>query len=227
MTKKAERKELIAQVHREAIISAAQTLFFAKGFAHTTIDDIAEQAQYSKRTLYKYMVSKEAIYDEIALRAFQRFYESLALASKLHPSNAALSLWAVAEQALRFAHEHPDYTNVILNIHVRSPDFDLNNPQHYQIGQYDQQITAIFESIIAQGIEQKIFRANINPKFMAVHLITIYIGAATTLIQKKHHLENSLKLSPNDFIQQTMENITYTLMLSPEDFLKQAPPINF
>lgn len=226
MLNKKERREQIAQVHREAIIDAAQTLFFTHGFEQTTIDDIAVKAQYSKRTLYKYIASKEVIYDEVAVRGYRELYQVIMSAREQYPDDSVLSLRAVLEQALKFAYEQPGYFNVILNYHMRAADFDLGNPQHELIDQYDRQIQDILQTIVAQGIEQKVFRQNINPSFMAAHLLTIHIGMVTMLFQKSYYLKNGLGLSATDFIQQTMESVLYALMASPGQVPEMIEPIS-
>jgi TetR/AcrR family transcriptional repressor of mexJK operon len=50
---------------RAAIHEAARTLFLAKGYAGTTMDDIAERAGLSKRTLYNNYADKSALFTEI------------------------------------------------------------------------------------------------------------------------------------------------------------------
>ena len=47
--------------HREAILDAATPLFYDQGFSRTTTDEIAAGAHITKRTLYRYFSSKEAI----------------------------------------------------------------------------------------------------------------------------------------------------------------------
>jgi AcrR family transcriptional regulator len=63
MTSQAERR----QATRDAIVVAATTLFGAKGFASTTIDDIAAAAGVAKGAVYHHFASKEAIF-EVVLR---------------------------------------------------------------------------------------------------------------------------------------------------------------
>ena len=53
------RKKEPKSVHRAAISSAAATLFSEKGVEHTSMDEIAKQAGYSKATLYVYFKNKE------------------------------------------------------------------------------------------------------------------------------------------------------------------------
>ena len=47
------------------IVAAATTLFIAHGFTGTSVDQIAENANVSKRTLYKHFPNKEALFKHI------------------------------------------------------------------------------------------------------------------------------------------------------------------
>ncbi|MFH1312647.1 MAG: TetR/AcrR family transcriptional regulator [Candidatus Eisenbacteria bacterium] len=55
------RRELEREARRQAIIDAARRLFFDKGFEETTMEDIAGEADYTRRTLYEYFRSREEI----------------------------------------------------------------------------------------------------------------------------------------------------------------------
>lgn len=56
-----EKREKISQERRHAILNAALSLFDDKGYANTTISDIARQADMSNGLIYHYFSSKEAI----------------------------------------------------------------------------------------------------------------------------------------------------------------------
>ena len=57
-----KRKEREYLTHREEILQAAEKLFATKGFFHTTMNEIAEAAEFGTGTLYKYFKSKEDLY---------------------------------------------------------------------------------------------------------------------------------------------------------------------
>jgi len=59
--------------HREAIIESATALFHKVGFTRATTDEIAAGAGITKRTLYRYMRSKE----EILLAIHEQFLQTL------------------------------------------------------------------------------------------------------------------------------------------------------
>ena len=49
-----DRKTAVETLHRERIMDASERLFLEKGFQGTTIADISEAADYSRRTIYAY-----------------------------------------------------------------------------------------------------------------------------------------------------------------------------
>lgn len=56
------RKEREHLTHRQEILQAAERLFAAKGFYHTTMSEIAQAAEFGTGTLYNYFKSKEDLY---------------------------------------------------------------------------------------------------------------------------------------------------------------------
>ena len=66
-----ERKEKERRIRKDDIVDAAERVFFAKGFERATMDDVAAEAEFSKRTLYTYFPGKEQLYMAFMLRAFQ------------------------------------------------------------------------------------------------------------------------------------------------------------
>lgn len=59
--KKLSRREMELNIREGYIINAAKELFLAKGIRNTTMDNIAEEAQISKTTLYKQFKSKDEL----------------------------------------------------------------------------------------------------------------------------------------------------------------------
>lgn len=69
------RKEREREFRRQEILTAAVELFAEKGFQHTTLDDIAEAAEFGKGTIYNYFQNKEDIYLAILESIFTGFHE--------------------------------------------------------------------------------------------------------------------------------------------------------
>ncbi len=71
------RKERERIYKRADILNASVYLFAENGFENTTIDDIAEKAEYGKGTIYNYFNSKEEIYSAILKSIFDSYLISL------------------------------------------------------------------------------------------------------------------------------------------------------
>jgi len=65
---KTERKALAKNQRREAILDKIQPLVFERGFDSLTIDDFAEAAQYTKRSLYHYFPDRDHIFFALVAR---------------------------------------------------------------------------------------------------------------------------------------------------------------
>ncbi|CUU10383.1 transcriptional regulator, TetR family, partial [Candidatus Kryptobacter tengchongensis] len=69
---KSRRREIIKERHKQEIIESALYLFGKKGYKDTTIEEIAEYAQFSKGSIYSYFSSKKQLFDEILKALFDK-----------------------------------------------------------------------------------------------------------------------------------------------------------
>ena len=80
MSKKNLRKErelLRQEENKRFILQAAEKVFVQKGYRLATVDDIAEEAQFSKATLYRYFESKNDIFFEVIHNTFTGSYTGI------------------------------------------------------------------------------------------------------------------------------------------------------
>ena len=105
-----ERKEREKQQRRNDIIDTAEKLFFSNGFENTTMDQVAEDAELSKGTLYLYFKNKDDIFEAISARGANlladMFFEAL------KKGNTGLEKTRAIGEAYRtFFQKHHDYYN--------------------------------------------------------------------------------------------------------------------
>ncbi|MER6273583.1 TetR/AcrR family transcriptional regulator [Streptomyces sp. 900105755] len=84
----------------QAIMEAATAVFMAKGYAGTSMDDIARLAAVSKQTVYKHFADKEKLFAEIVLATTDRIEAMIDLVSGI-PADADL----LEENLLRLARQ--------------------------------------------------------------------------------------------------------------------------
>jgi AcrR family transcriptional regulator len=70
-------KRLPADVRRQQLLEVALRLFAARGFAATTMDEIAEAAGVTKPLLYQHFASKRALYLELCDGVAQSLLEAI------------------------------------------------------------------------------------------------------------------------------------------------------
>ena len=70
------RKRLPEEDRRRLVLTAAQDVFCSKGFAATTMDDVAQAAGMSKKTLYTLFDSKMSLFREL-MQVYRQRQEAL------------------------------------------------------------------------------------------------------------------------------------------------------
>ena len=72
---KSARKEAINDMKREHIMNAALKVIARDGYANSRLEDIAEEAGFSKASIYHYFPDKEALFIHIIIREQKATYE--------------------------------------------------------------------------------------------------------------------------------------------------------
>ncbi|MFJ6821162.1 TetR/AcrR family transcriptional regulator [Streptomyces niveus] len=86
----------------QAIMEAATAAFMAKGYAGTSMDDIAKLAAVSKQTVYKHFADKEKLFAEIVLATTDRVDAMIDLVAGI-PTDADAD--ALEEHLLRLSRQ--------------------------------------------------------------------------------------------------------------------------
>lgn len=92
-----ERKRQEREARRHRIQDAARPVFFERGFARTSIEDIAKQAQLSVGAIYLYFKSKEDLYLSILERSLAGLGDAIGAAHDPREAWACLEAWRQAE----------------------------------------------------------------------------------------------------------------------------------
>ena len=66
------RKEKEKQLREEDIINAAEKVFTTMGYNGTSMEEIAKEAQFTRKTVYQYFADKEDLYFAVIIRGFKQ-----------------------------------------------------------------------------------------------------------------------------------------------------------
>lgn len=144
------RRDKEKQIRREAILDAAESIFFSKSFAKSSMEEIAKHAQLSRALLYVYFKDKAAIMRGVMLRAALTLEEYF---------NRALQAGATGGQQIdgighayyAFSKEQTNYFNVLTQLST-FPDSKADNSQVEEIFDCRERITAIMVRALNNGL---------------------------------------------------------------------------
>lgn len=177
------KKEIIAALHKEQILKAAETLFSEKGYVQTTIDDISKAAEYSRRTIYAYYESKEDILHhmiEKGLRTLKADIESAVNNDHEFVEKYQFICMAMTKYQREYPHSAENVN------HADSTDLncmDISDTVK-NILLLGTEINEILASFIENGKETGIVRKDIVP-MLSVYVLWSGITSLVTLADKK------------------------------------------
>ena len=205
-----ERREREKQQKRNHIIDAAERLFFRKGYSNTSMDEVAEEAEYSKGALYIYFKDKEDLYLAINYRgllilkdmfekAYQKGKDGLEKARK------------IGEAYLRFSQEYPNYYNAMHYYECTQINFKISETSAQQCEEAGQQVLGIVARAIHTGIDDGTIRENLDPMNTATVLWAHSTGMISIMSVRGEHLKEQHNLNINDVMRLSFDMMSKSL----------------
>lgn len=193
------RKEALTQFHREAIAATADRMFQEVGIEKTTMDDIARQAEYSKRTIYAYFKSKDDIYLYIVRKAMNMMHD------RIHDGIAAESspvkqYYAICRELSSFAEKYPFYYQSLMDTIAVDPASRKANPILEEIYQMGEQIIQSINSMLDDGIKQGIVRQDARGAQVGMFFWAALSGVIMLANSKEQYIQQNTELSKHAFL---------------------------
>ncbi len=135
----ASRREQEKQARYNAILDAAEAVFFDKGYERTSMDDIARGSNLSRALLYVYFKDKAAIRQGILLRAVKALWERFENARKTAHSGLD-QISAIGRAYYQFYRDQPDYFAVLTTAAADAHTGDHHHPEQLMCPQQTEQL---------------------------------------------------------------------------------------
>jgi TetR/AcrR family transcriptional regulator len=181
-----ERKARKWAEREDNIIRAAEELIFAKGFANTTIDDIAARADVSKGAIYLHYRTKDEIYFSIASKAleimrgmFQEAVES--------PETGLEKFRAIGYSFYEYTKRYPEYSDMLYNVNAPSPCH--NSESEIRCQDLTVAIGTIMVSSIERGIMDGSIRSDVDPLAAALIISSSMQGLLKLILGEKEMMK--------------------------------------
>lgn len=167
---RAERERQRVTDNKRFILESAEKIFGLKGFTQTTMDEIADEAQFSKATVYRYFNSKQEIFREIILISLQEAQQNIQ-AIKQQDISAEKRLQSLIRYILEYFHkkkkiartffmEKSTIRNTLaLDVHDHYSQLNKNSKLPVEFKSVFEDINNTIREIIQDGIENGEFRS--------------------------------------------------------------------
>ena len=136
---------------KEEILEAASRVFAEKEFHEVLIDDVAALAGVGKGTVYRYFRTKEELYFETILRAFDDLSATLAQAAA-QESSPMRRLERIVRESLRFSWERRHLLSLLQGDERR---FAMRGAE---LRRRREGMMTLVQKVILDGIERREFR---------------------------------------------------------------------
>lgn len=200
----AERKEKEKLNRRNSIIDAAEKVFFKYGFELTTVDNIAVEAGFTKKTIYSYFNSKEEIYYSIMIRGFNIINAKCEKAIKdVEIESEIEKIRIMGKCFIDFSLEYPGYFKSIVdyeNNDIEAID-DLKSSvlqECYLAGEY---CFELLISIIKKGVEKKEIIDKKDVNTIALTLWAAIVGIINILDKKELYIKKYHKKAAPEVLE--------------------------
>lgn len=201
-----ERRQREKERRYLEIVEAAERIIFKNGLDKATMDDVADEAELSKGTLYFYFKSKEELYLAINARGLKILQGMLADAST-PDINGMRQLEAIGRAYFDFCYRQPHYYHAM--IYYESRDFDLSttNQAVRRCEDLGNQTLKMVADIIRTGQADGSISKNLEPFRTAVVLWGHCTGAVQIYELKKRYLQEEHGLDRTAFIEESIANM--------------------
>ncbi len=206
----AERKEREKIQRRNSIIDAAEKIFFKEGIDQASMDQVAQEAELSKGTLYLYFKSKDELYRAIILRGFIILKRKLKEAA-LPQESGFQNVKAISEAYIRFSYEHLGYFNAIL--HYQNDIFSSRDREPSQVQSLEggNAVIGVLINAIERGKGDGSISSSLNEVETAFVLWSQITGLLQVIQRKMSIITYHYKIKQNDLLQTYFELLERSL----------------
>ncbi len=198
----AERKEREKKRRRNAIIDAAEQVFFSKGVENAKMDEVAKIAELSKGTLYLYFKNKDELFHAIVVRAMEMLYGNFVQAVEKQATGLE-KIRAIGHAYVEFYYQQPNYFEALLHQEkkIRSDEELEANPVFKQCKELGDSIFDLMQQAVRTGIADGSMRPDLDPLKLSLMLWGHTTGILHTLSPKEPFLQKKFGLSIEDIVE--------------------------
>ena len=200
------RRDREKKVRESEIIQAAELIFRQKGYEDTSMDDIAREAQFTKRTLYQYFESKENLLFAVLQKGMSRFQDYLAGAIDRNVTGYEM-LQSTMQASYKFYQDYPEFFVLMNQVSIaRQQVTDAGENRQAYFTTND----AMFDSmalVIKAGQTDGSIAADLDPTRTSMSMLFLMTAFFNQLAVTGNSFSRHFNMDPQDFSTYTMDLI--------------------
>jgi AcrR family transcriptional regulator len=205
-----ERKEREKEARREEILDAAYKVFVARGLAGSTVDDIANEAELSKGTIYLYFRSKEDLYLAVTNRGLDIML-GMFEASAAKGGDPVQGIWNLSDGYNAFYEHHREYFRMFAFFENPEMHDTVSEEMLAECQSHDAKVWGFVSGVMKNAIDAGYLHPELNPLEVGMMLWSNSTGLLRQLDRNEeywHHrmgidLRKTLRMS-NGFLLEAM-----------------------
>ncbi len=191
----ARKREALEQFNRDNIIAAAKELFDTKGIEKTTMDDIAELADYSKSTIYAYFKSKEDIYNSIVRDYMEILTGELELCID-GGEDFENSYYQMCDCLVSFEEKYPKYyASLMGEVHM------TNSRKRTETQDIGQELQRLIERLLEKGRNSHVLREDMELQPTVLYVWSAISGVIQVAERKKEEIIRKLRMDKEEYLR--------------------------
>jgi AcrR family transcriptional regulator len=203
----AERKEREKEQRRNDIMDAAERIFFRKGFDNSTMDEVAEEAELSKGTLYLYFKSKEDLQFALSRRGADVLADMIRKA--ISPGKSGyLNLLEMGAVFVDFSRRYSNYFQLFL--HFQTSNLEALKIDKVTVEKYltEQSPLALLNECVSKGIQDGSLRNDLPVSVFGATLWSQMMGVLVVM-ENKRDLYHMLGVREEDVLNAHLELVSH------------------
>jgi AcrR family transcriptional regulator len=210
------RKERERKVRENEIIQAAEKILKTKGYNDTSMDEIAKEAQFTKRTLYQYFQNKEDLYFTVVLNEYEKLFGYLKSGLE-NGDTGFMKIYLSCLEYYNFYLNYPDTLSLINYIGYVKNKSQAVSKKRDDMLKFDNFIFKEVAKVIEEGKNDGSIKASLNSDMTAYSLIFMITGFFNQISVTGHTFTEHFKLEFEEFIMYSLN-----LLLKSIDNTKEA-----
>jgi len=167
------QKKEQGELTRQQIIDVTTRLFASRGYAGTSLDLIAKEAQTSKSSIFWHFENKEDLLFTVVDRAMSA-WEVRAGAEILAQPDAPRQLAKLIDLYRELAEERPDTLRLLLGLLLETAD--VNEDVRHRFQRMYRGYRASIRMVVEQGAARGQFRPILPPEALAATVLAMFDG---------------------------------------------------